>query len=374
MTTYQIFLAFLYFFIVLVILPIFCSEKVYSVFYQGDETKADITERINMEYRRQGVEKYLENMDPHSSRAFHEAKLSTPLDNLIIVMAKRPKHPEDLVLSQLVTEIDRSLRAETFYRSAMFICNTTRVPFAELDRLAPFYPVRPSENTTKWKLFNPQEVLKHDFVDCVTQGMKGAAFNHVTLVRDVVVPYAGSLSALNYLLANRLSRTLVRGDLRQREGSWLFLHLHEPVAFRHYEMTSECLRELLLLAIFGGGIFTWVFRWFEGPHQPPSLRATYAFYGALYFLTLALSVGRPYVSEVRRAATAFYRLYDPPLPAHFSAMALPATILPPLLTQLDLLRCSAYTPFHEVLDHMVNTLEAPAYVVSPSLFRYVARG
>lgn len=373
MTPYQLFLAFLYFFIVLVILPIFCSEKVYSVYYEEDSKKASTIEKVNVEHRRKGVQEYLENTDPQTSLSFYESKLSEPVDNLIIILAKKPRHEGDLILSQLVAEVDRNIREQTFFTNGMFICNTTRIPFSELDHLSKFYPIRQSENTTSWKLFNSQEVIKHDFVECINQGRNNYRFKHVTVIRDFVVPYPGFLTALNYVTTKRLSSSLVRGDLRENPTSWLFLHLHEPVPFRHYEFSGDCVREILLLTIFGATLFYLVFGYVEGQQQPTSLRATYTLYGALYFLTFALFIGRPYVSELRRVASGLYRLYDPPQPVPFTAMALPYTSLSPLLTQLNLLRCSTYTPFYEVLDHMVNTLEMPAYVMSPSLFRYVAR-
>ncbi|XP_042205896.1 uncharacterized protein LOC121855109 [Homarus americanus] len=373
MMRHQLILAFLYFVIVLVILPFFLTERVYSIYYQEDYEKSSFTDTIKNEYRLNGAQQYLENVDPETSLTFHNSKLSEPVDNLIIVLAKKATHEKDLILTQLVTEVDKNIRAEKFYRNAMMICNTTRSHFRELDRLARFYPVRQAQNTTRWKLFNTEEVKKHDFVECVNQGINSVNFKYLTLIRDVVVPYSGFLGVLNHLASKRLTRSLVRGDLKERDTSWLFLHLQEPVPFRHYEFTGVCVREILLVACSGAVFFTVVFRWLEGPSLPSSARIIYALYGVLYFLTFALVIGRPYVNEFRRFSADMYLVYDPPEPILFSAIVLPSSSLDVLLPQLNLLQCSKYSPFHEVLDHMISTIELPGYVVSPSLFKYVAR-
>ncbi|KAK8395799.1 hypothetical protein O3P69_005720 [Scylla paramamosain] len=157
------------------------------------------------------------------------------------------------------------------------------------------------------------------------------------------------------------------GELIERGTPWLFLHLHEPVPLRQYDLSGECLWELLLLAITGGLLFYTVFRYLKGPSLPVFMRITYTFYGALYFFTFAFVVGRPYITELRRLTACFYRVYVPSEPIHFSAITFPSSSLQPLLQQLSTLRCSLHLPFHEVLDHMVNTLKYPGYVVSPIL-------
>lgn len=373
MTRHQIFLAFLYFVIVLIVLPFFCNEKVYSLYYQADDAKNNRTDLINNEHRKKGVREYLKQIDPKDSLTFHISKVSEPVDNLIVVMAKRPNKVEDLTLTQLVAEVDRNIRNQKLYRNAMLICNTTRLPFHELNHLAQFYPVRMAVNNTKWKLFNSEEVKKHDFVECLKQGLTYVNSRYITLIRDVVVPYSGFLGVVNHVINKRITSSLVQGELLKNDRPWLFLHLHEPVTFRQYHLSCECVREILLLTCSGALLFYLAFRWLEGPLQRSYVRVTYAMYGALYFFTFALVIGRPYVTELRRMAAELYRVYEPPKPIHFSAMVLPSNILPGLLAQLNLVSCSVYSPFHELLDHMVNTMELPGYVVSPSLVRYVSR-
>nr|XP_045599179.1 uncharacterized protein LOC123758684 [Procambarus clarkii]XP_045599180.1 uncharacterized protein LOC123758684 [Procambarus clarkii] len=373
MTRHQIFLAFLYFFVVLIVLPILCSEKVYSVYYQENVETNSYIDSINNEHRIEGVQEYLLRTDPKASLTFYESKLSGSVDNLVIVIAKKPAHEENLTLTQLVAEIDRNIRNQKFFRNAMLICNATRIPFPELEYLARFYPVRLVENTTSWKLLNSEEVKKHDFVECARLGLNSVNFKHVTLIRDVVIPYPGFLGVVNHMISNRLNSGIVRGELQETNTSWLFMHLHEPSPLRHYQFSGDSLREILLLTCSGALLFYVVFRWLEGPLQSSSSRVTYTIYGGLYFITFALFIGRPYISELRRVAADMYRVYDPPEPINFSAMALPKSSLHGLLAQLSLLRCSLYSPFHEVLDHMVNTLELPGYVISPSLVRYAAR-
>ncbi|KAG0715858.1 hypothetical protein GWK47_010995 [Chionoecetes opilio] len=142
---------------------------------------------------------------------------------------------------------------------------------------------------------------------------------------------------------------------------------------RQYQFNGECLWELVIIAITGGVIFYSIFRYLEGPSLPTFMRVTYTFYGALYFVTFAITIGRPYITELRRSAATFYRVYDPPEPVHFSAITLPSSSLEPLLKQLSVLRCSVYSPFHEALDHMMNTLECPGFVASPSFVTYAVR-
>lgn len=374
MFTHRLLFPILYFFVVLIVLPIFTSDKVYSMFYQDDVPKNTEIEQMKLEFRKKGVQKYLRSLDAAATLEYHEDKLSESVDNLIIIFARRPKH-DDLLLSQLVAEVDRNIRREKFYKSAFFVCNVTRINFPELDLLSRIYPVRQAKNTTSWKLFNREEVIKHDFVECITHALSETNAKHLTLLRDHVVPYSGFLQVLNRVIMTRLNRTISRGELMPAYSSWLFLHLQEPVPFRHYEFSLSCVYELILISSFGGLLFLLVFWWVEEPrhHHLVSIRLTYIFYGVLYFLTFALIIGRPYVSELRRFAPEFYRLYDPPEPVHFSAMSLPTASAAKLVNSLADVRCSVYVPFHRVLDHMVNTIELPGYVISPSLVKYVAR-
>ncbi|XP_042867862.1 uncharacterized protein LOC122259046 [Penaeus japonicus] len=374
MFTHRLLFPILYFFVVLIVLPIFTSDKVYSMFYQEDVAKNAEIDQMKLEFRKKGVEKYLKSIDERATLAYHEDKLSEPVDNLIIIFARKPKH-DDLLLSQLAAEVDRNIRKERFYRSAFFVCNVTRINFSELELLSGIYPVRQAKNTTSWKLFNREEVIKHDFVECITHALAETEAKHLTLIRDHVVPYSGFLQVLNRVIATRLNNTISRGELQQADSSWLFLHLQEPVPFRHYEFSLSCVYELFVISSIGGLLFFLVLWWVEDPrHQHlMSVRVTYIFYGILYFFTFALIIGRPYVSELRRFAPDFYRLYDPPEPVHFSAMSLPAASAAELVKHLNEVRCSVYVPFHRVLDHMVNTIELPGYVISPSLVKYVAR-
>lgn len=373
MTRHQLFLALFYFFILLVILPIFCSDKIYSVFYQEDPLANQEVEVVKREQRRRGVKEYLQGTDERASLSYHRSLLQEPLDNLIVVIAKQPEYEEDKVLSQLVTEVDRNIRSQRLYRNGLVICNASRTPFQELHQLSRLYPVLQEENTTTWKLFNKEERIRHDFVDCIRLGQSVAKFKHLTLIRDVVVPYSGFLETLNQLLYLRFTHQITRGELVEQGTPWLFMHLHEPVPFRQYQLNGGCFRELILLAIAGGLFFYSVFRYLEGPSLPTFMRVTYTFYGALYFVTFAIAIGRPYITELRRFAADLFRVYDPLEPILFSAMTFPASTLQALLQQLSILRCSVYSPFHEALDHMVNTLEYPGFVVSPSFVSHAVR-
>ncbi|XP_050695838.1 uncharacterized protein LOC126985259 [Eriocheir sinensis] len=373
MTPHQLILAFIYFFVLLVILPVFCSDKIYSLFYQEDPLRNQEIEVVKREHRRQGVKEYLGETDEFESLAFHRTLLRENLDHLIVIIAKKPEYEEDKVLSQLVTEVDRNIRSQRLYRNALVICNASRSPFEELRMLSRRYPVIEALNSTKWKLVNKEEAIRHDFMDCVGLGRSVAQFNHLTVIRDVVVPYPGFLETLNQILHLRIDYGTVRGELRARGTPWLFLHLHEPVPFRQYQVSWESLWELLMLALSGGLLFHLIFRYLEGPTLQTGLRVTYTLYGALYFVTFAVVVGRPYITELRRYAAGLFRIYDPLEPVHFSAVTLPFNILQSLLTQLSMTKCSIYSPFHEALDHMVNTLECPGFVLSPSLVSYAVR-
>lgn len=374
MTPHRLILAFLYFFVVLVVLPIFCSNKIYSVHYQDDPKRNAEIDAVKREYRKNGIREYLLHIHHNESLAFHKSKLSAPVYNLVIVIAQNSTPKEDLVLSQVVTETDRNIRREQGYHSALVICNTTSAPDSELENLAQFYPVVSTNTTTKSKkALDSEELLRRSFVGCIRQSLERTNTQHVTVIRDLVVPYSGFLTVVNQVMNRRLSSRFVRGELMPSENPWLFLHLHEPVPFRHYDFSSSSCGEISLVTVSGAVIFCLVFRLLEGPHQTFVTQVTYACYGALLFLTFALVLGRPYVSELRRALADFYRLYDPYEPVHFSAMSFPITTLPKLLDQMSSHRCSPYVPFHRTMDQMVATLEMPGYVISPSLVRYVSR-
>jgi len=370
MTPHQILLALLYLTILIFLLPIFSSNKVHSAYYQEKDKKTtQYTEKIKNDYRRGVVTEYLRITNQAESLQYHESRLKNNIDNLIIIIAKAPRDKEALILSQLAAEIDLSLRENDFFTNAMVICNASRTDFNELEHLSEYYPVVQFYNTTKWKLFNSEEVIKHDFVECLGHALNQTSAKYVTVIRDVILPYSNFLPALTHIIRTKLSRSISQGELVQRPD-WLYMHLHEPLTFRHYDFTVDCICELFVITCCGILVFYCIFRLCD-PNLPYNYRVTYCFYGALYFLTFSLVIGRPYINELRRFSYALYRVYDPPEPVHFSAMTLPSKNAESLRIHLTGIMCSSYVPFHEVLDHSVNTMELPAFVVSPSLFKYV---
>jgi len=370
MTPHQILLAFLYFFILLVLLPIFSSNKVHSAYYQEKDRKAikDL-EKTKNDFRKSRVSEFLRLTNQVESLQYHESQLKNNIDHLIVIIAKSPRDKEALILSQLAAEIGLSVRENDFLTNSMVICNASRTNFEELDHLSEYYPVLQASNTTKWKLFNSEEVKKHDFVECLGHALNRTSAKYVTIIRDVILPYSNFLPALTHIIRTKLSRSFSKGELVE-SPEWLYLHLHEPQTFMHYELSVTCIYELFMITCTGIILFYYTFRLCD-PDLPRQYIVTYCFYGALYFLTFSLVIGRPYVNELRRLSYALYRVYDPPEPVQFSAMTLPSKNAAALRTHLTGIMCSAYVPFHEVLDHSVNTLELPAFVVSPSLFRYV---
>ncbi|CAL4117478.1 unnamed protein product [Meganyctiphanes norvegica] len=370
MTPHQILLAFLYFIILLVLLPIFSSNKVHSAYYQEkDKKEIKYIEKLKNDYRKDKVTEYLRITNQVESLQYHESNFKNNVDNLIIIIAKSPKDKEALILSQLAAEIDLSLREKDFLTSALVICNASRKDFNELEHLAEYYPVFQAYNTTQWKLFNSEEIIKHDFVECIGHAINHTSAKYITVIRDVILPYSNFLPALTHIIRTKLSRSFSQGELVE-SPSWLYMHLHEPLTFRHFDLTIVCIVELFLITCIGALLFYFTFRLID-PNLPHSYRVTYCFYGALYFFTFSLVIGRPYINELRRLSYALYRVYDPPEPVHFSAMTLPSKNAAALRMHLTGIMCSSYVPFHEVLDHFVNTMELPAFVVSPSLFRYV---
>ena len=367
-------LAFVYFFVILVLIPAFCGDKVFSLYYHGDSEINLSIEKVKNKHRLARVDEYFKELNPSVSLLYHETKINNNLENLIVILAKKQNNDYN-VLSQLVTELDKNIQEDVDHKTGMMICNISRSSYQELDYVSMFYPVKQGRNSTSWKLFNPEEIIKHDFVECLSLAVNTTSAKYITIISDRVVPYANFLYNLNHIIHTKLENYMYFGELYPKQNEpWLFLHLQEPVVFRKYTWSWTCLYELFMITVIGGVVFYLIFTLMDpiGQYSPSHNRLVITLFGALFFFTLALIIGRPYITELRRNAASLFRIYEAPEPVHFSGLNMPYTSAVMLVEHLSHLRCSVYVPFHEVLDQSINTLERPAYVVSPSLLRFVS--
>ncbi|XP_076063101.1 GPI-N-acetylgalactosamine transferase PGAP4-like isoform X1 [Oratosquilla oratoria] len=375
MTPYSIFLIFLYFIVLVFLLPALSGGKIYSLYNYRSDIENRIIEDTKQEFRKVGSIHHLGNLSMEESIYYHEQQLKGTVDHLIVVLAKSPRNEKHHVLTQLATEVDANVRSVSVSKgmsSGMFICNTSQHEFTELDILSRYYPVLTTSNNASSKHFNKEDIKRRDFLGCLGLAREVSVARYMTIIWDVVVPYPGFLRTLGALLSTRINCSIRRGELVPVNKDWLYLSLHEPVASRGFGSNLASFHELIVMALFGMILFYLIFLVLE-PGQTSSTRVLYCFYGILYFITLSLIIGRPYLTELRRLSPTLFRVYQQQEPTYVSAITVPTANSRELTGLLQQTRCSSYSPFHHVLDRISNTLEKRILLVSPSLVRYVVQ-
>lgn len=377
MNNHRLILIACYLILVFIVFPTSNRNHVFSLLSSMNLKENSLIEEVKSSHRLEHSKQQLNDLDPSSTLHLHKERLTTShLDHLFVIMArnvqqKRPSRahyllPLTMHLHDVVTG-DNS--------TGMIVCDTTthlNEIFHNLTNYFPTYKIRNEMSSNELINYtNENNILKRSFSNCLKGAIENTNYPRIlTIFNENVLPYHYFARDIRELIRTRLDKKISSGEFIVNDDKWLFLHLQEPIQLRLFQCDYESFRELVIVAIIGALTFYLIFRVLE-PQMSSSSVLFNALYGAIFFLTFAFCLGRPYLSEIRRNMSALYRIYDPPEPVGFSALTLPTSSYYLMEPQLRTISCSDYVGFHNVLDSLINTLEIPGYIVSPSLVRYV---
>ncbi|XP_047735533.1 uncharacterized protein LOC125177588 [Hyalella azteca] len=376
MNNHIVLLSTLYLIIVGFVLPYLLRERIFSMFFELNDLENELLEDTKFHHRQKHSMAYLQALEPGKTLPLYDARLrSGNISHLIIALVRDPDHRRG---SQYLTQLAVGLHEASVddNHTGIFFCNGTSEENPYLTKVAqhfPVYDVPKSNSEDKLSFSSKREnKLKTAFLECVRLGLNqtNSAPLLVTVFNDNVLPLPHFSQDIKKIVRHKLSHRMSCGELIPRSDQWLFLHLQEPVGLRSYRYDTESLRELLLISLTGAVVFHVIFKVLDPHLSSRSVLFTFIYGGSL-FLTFALCMGRPYTTELRRVTPALYRTYDPPEALHFSALTLPSSSFGMIEPLLRTIKCSQYVGFHRVLDSLINSLEIPGYVVSPSLVQYV---
>lgn len=337
-----------------------------------------LIEEVKSSYRLNHSRDLLTALDPRMSMAFHNARLSSgDVEHLLVILVRnvdqmQPSRAQYLL--PLTTYLHEMVARDT--DTGMFLCDTTTHYNPILQNLTTYFPSYQIENTdyVQNKLMNytsDNNRLKNSFINCLKLASEITTSPKVfTVFNENILPYEYFRRDIKGIIKNKLDNKLLSGEYVPNRDKWLFLHLQEPANFRVYHCDFASFLELFIIAAIGSLIFHAIYQLIDNQMSSSNVVFT-LMYGGVFFLTCALSLGRPYVAELRRYACSLYKVYDPPEAVHFSALTVSSSSYERMEPHLRTISCSDYVGFHEVLDSMINTLEIPGYVISPSLVRYV---
>ena len=362
----------LYFVLLVVILPLVNRSRVYSPFSAVSDDFNTLIENQKFHHRVLEAKDYFSTKNEEKSKTYHQARYKhQEANHLIIVIIKKVLDgkggPSAQHLLQLSASMDEIVHENEDY--GLVFCDASNNTHPALPVLSGYFQLV----TLKMKNFwSSEETLKHAFLDCVDFGSNLMQDNikFITVFNENVLPYANFAGDLRDILQSRLESKFSFGEMVTNSGNWLFLHLHEPIGLRHFQFSFTCLKEFIFIFMTGAVTFYGIFRVLDRYLYQRSLLLSFL-YGGVLFITFAICMGRPYLSELRRFSSSFYDLYDPPEPIFFSALTMSLKGFQKMKPHIKNVTCSSATEFHELLDSLINSLEIPGYVLSPSLVRYV---
>jgi len=378
MNNHRVILIVCYLVLFVIVLPLACRYKVFSVYSILDSKSSHALETHKSFYRSQRSKYFMKINDQKLIRRLHDNRLlMRNLDHLLVILIGVQNNEEGRTenggnLYPLSEQLHRLVERDG--GAGLFICDASNTTSAVLNDMYKFFPSNQVEIPyidEPGVYFNKENKLKLAFKYCLK--MVSKLVNDSTLItvfNDNVMPYKYFETDFRNIVKFKLDNRFSNGDYIPNPNRWLFLHLREPIHLRFFRLEGEALKEFCMIAVSGSVVFFIIFNYLD-PRMSSGNCCFNIIFGAVFFLTFAICLGRPYLTELRRLGSNLYRVYDPQEAVDFSALSLKAStfkLIDPFLTNVT---CTPYYPFSKLLDNMINTLQLPGYVVSPSLVRYV---
>ena len=372
-------LIFIYFVWLLIFGPLFYSGKVHSIFNTMDAHDNRAIEMMANTQRKQKIKLKLDLLN-HSMKIYHQNKLGNHSNDhvVIIIATKEASTSGKYSLSQLVMQMDQAMREDP--KSAMIICDQTEVHSEEMRVLLQLFPVHKPTSVSKSssKRRNQQETKKNNFVQCIRSVERVIEYHpkYLTVLYDTIVPYDNFIRNLRQALDYKIESKILRGErVKLTQYPWMYLLLQEPHDLRGFSMDGSSFVELLVVSCTGAFVFylyaVYCETRFYSSRTALNVTVIFCIFGAIFFLTCALVMGRPYLTEFRRHFPSLQRIYELTNPVEISAVIMNSTNAMEIVKELDKSMCSNYFTFAHTWHHLTNAFDIPGYILSPSLVRYV---
>ncbi|XP_064602800.1 post-GPI attachment to proteins factor 4-like [Liolophura sinensis] len=358
----------------LLILPVLCFKLRFSVYHirpRPEEAEKNYMKAENNERVKQAVK----TIEAHRASLTHAPEDSSAVDVAItIITLSRNRHKfgsfEPKYLSQAVSSYLQLLHTpeaqEKHYK--LYICGVDTEPhtYYEYKNLTRFLPSfqRFADHGKRVSVPDVFTKEKDDYVYCLNQTLQTGAKN-VLLVEDDALPLADLFLVLNHVMDTHL-HTLHREVNQGDQQAPAFIKLYHPDRLLGYWSPEvDRIPQLLAFGCLWGSLLCVLY----GRKYSSSSSCLWAMF-CLYFMLVAMAIGRQNLLEWRRLSKHFY-LYT-----RTASCCTPAILYPKVGAEKVVRFLAGKTshrdfPKDMALDEFRGKTGSSAYMIQPNLFRHI---
>ena len=363
-----------------IVLPSICSDWAYSKYYFSGWPRSQMEQRaaeLNNHYVAKAHE-YIENLSANNSLHFHKQLRSKEGVDLAIGIVTIPRfhQPYKLdYLTQTFVRLDQSLNQdlENFEKKVLFMCNTFPGPgnHTELQLLTSLVSVNsryPKYNATA-AIMDRFEKEKQDYSYCIDVALTYKP-KYVLIVEDDTLARDNIFEILHYALMNLVENKFSGGDLNHNTEEWAYLKLFYPDRWKGYAFEIPRLLELIAIGSIGGPLFVLI--GFKCSRKESMVCPTLIYFvvGSVYFILVALMIGRPYLIEWRRISKYTYTVVPAP-DCCSPAILYAADRAKKLSAYLKTVKCESKYPIDFAMDKFAKIYNYKKYLIEPNLMQHI---
>lgn len=357
-----------------ILFPLFLTNRPFSVYYNLDKNEALEKIRQRNLQRIIDAETQFEHYKEHAYNFNFQRLQSGNLYLLItIITTSRIVANERLeYLIQSVISTHQDLVENENIHAALLICNVDKNPLnhKEATSLSQYFPTIVKKESNVWKDIYEKE--KDDYMYCLEQSQLFKP-QYILMVEDDAVPYRSMLPYLQYILDNKLTTKMQRGERVNRTEPWLALKLYYPETWMGFGFETLPLLELTGLCCVFASLFAfiaWAISSFLHMHCNMSIIYLIMIMGIICGLFIAYGVGRQNLFELCRLHPMFFHIYPAP------GCCTPATLYPiqhlnSLINYLNYIQCKSKFGLDLAIDEYAHISKLKIYQVVPNLFHHI---
>ena len=375
-----------YFVTFCILLPWLCNDWAYSKYFSSAWKKEDLAKQV-MDRNRVDVEKaknMISDLDIASTLSYYknlERQYEVELVIGVITLQRILKDRELGYLTQVMAELNQLFQNDQRFTSkVLFICNihAGKGAHAEADMLSQYFSTvmkshGPDPSATTKASFERE---KQDYVFCLEQATEYHP-KYILLIQDDAVPRDDLFPVLGHVLDNYVENRQYRGTAVDNTNRWASLKLYYPEKWQGYASEKQPILELCGLGVVGGSIAVFLLKVLysckaiKTKRNYSILSELLAFLlGAIYFVLLAVLIGRQYLLELRRLSPYLYSV-GPSANCCIPGSLYPAQVVPELINYLKQVTCTANFGVDLAVDNFVLQNGYQRFSVTPNLFKHI---
>ena len=369
-----------------VILPPLCHMLKYSIYYHNsknidsaqDEMRKENDKRIQDAQNffdmidKGKLHTLLEQFHGHDNRIDIAISIITVARNKGIGNKYKPKYLTQVVW-KFLSLLYKSHGQGYPFRIQLSICNVDSDPdfYQEAKDLSKFIPLLNRFNKRTLNMDHVLEKEKQDYVYCLNTSLHKYQPRYVLLVEDDALPNDDFFDILQYMVQKHLGHDKEHGLELINNKPLVFVKMYHPERLLgFYSIEPERLPELFGFGLLFGTVFLSIYIHFCERNLTKKYVYSIWICFILYFVMVALAVGRQNFVELRRMSKHLYS-YVPAPGCCTPAMLFPENGANIVINYLSKVKCRTRFGKDMALDKMRSEQSLSAFMIQPNLFKHI---